>query len=674
MPAVTQRNPLTMFVQYGFRDQGSSGDQIIGRCPFCGKDKHFFINVEHPNKVWDCKSCGRSGGYKGFLEQIIDFGQENFNGVVSKKLSDNRCISETTLRSLKVGYLPSTDLYIVPVFSSDGKNILNIKLYNGTIFHNTAGCPSTMYGLWKIPNNIKDYDTVYVAEGEWDSMVLIECLEAVKDKKSIVVGVPGAGTFRPEVLPLLVGKEVFLCYDNDLAGVNANKKVAKLVAGVASKTWFIKWPKGTPDKYDVRDVHKKEKKAAATLKYLKSIFSIYDTTQSPVTPVSDDFIKGDRVPIDEVYETFRKYLHLPSMEIIDVVYGTVLANRIPGDPVWLFLISPPGGTKSEVIMSCTNCPKIETLSSLTPHTLISGSSSSTMIADPSLIPQWDGKVVLIKDFTSILGLPSAECNEIFSILRDAYDGECSKPFGNGIKRNYKSKFGIIAAVTPIIEQVIEEHASLGERFLRWEHRIPRAMKSREVYIRKAMGNIGKEPEIRAELNSMGKKILMANYTDQWATVPVKYEEKIIQIAQWIAMLRGNVTRDKFRRDVLYRPFSELGTRLLKQLYKLAQGIATFKGMKEVDDSIIRILVHVANASIQSRYGDVLKAIYMQDHHGIFEITNDVHLPRPTTEIILENLMMLGALDKTREDDKPFWMIKKDILEIIKNCNMYKEVL
>ena len=49
------------------------------------------------------------------------------------------------------------------------------------------------------------------------------------------------------------------------------------------------------------------------------------------------------------HDMFRRWLHLPDTGALDAVLGAVAANRIEGDPVWLLLVGPPGGGKSEIL-------------------------------------------------------------------------------------------------------------------------------------------------------------------------------------------------------------------------------------------------------------------------------------------------------------------------------------
>jgi len=80
----------------------------------------------------------------------------------------------------------------------------------------------------------------------------------------------------------------------------------------------------------------------------------------------------------------------------------------------------------------------------------------------SLLPCLSGKLLVIKDFGSILSLRDDTCREIYGQLREVYDGAYCKEWGNGQKLYWKGKVGIVAAVTPRIDQQHSLHSSLGK--------------------------------------------------------------------------------------------------------------------------------------------------------------------------------------------------------------------
>src|SRR6185295_20396517 len=120
--------------------------------------------------------------------------------------------------------------------------------------------------------------------------------------------------------------------------------------------------------------------------------------------------------------------------------------------------------------------------------------------EPSLIPRLNEKVLVIKDFTSILGMNDNDKEEIFSILRDAYDGFCGKVFGNGVERSYKSRFTVIAAVTPSIYDLGPRHSALGERFLKFMMGDNLHHDQEEEIISRAIENVDRDSKIRTELS------------------------------------------------------------------------------------------------------------------------------------------------------------------------------
>jgi hypothetical protein len=153
--------------------------------------------------------------------------------------------------------------------------------------------------------------------------------------------------------------------------------------------------------------------------------------------------KSKPITLPELYSEYQKWLHMPSLDALKIMYGGALANVLTGDPVWLFLVAPPGGMKSELLMSLSGSQRVHALTALTPHTLISGAQyGGGSKGDPSLLPQLNNKIVIIKDFTTLLTMHYTQRDEIFGTLRDAYDGSTEKVFGNGVKRSYIVRFGL----------------------------------------------------------------------------------------------------------------------------------------------------------------------------------------------------------------------------------------
>jgi hypothetical protein len=100
------------------------------------------------------------------------------------------------------------------------------------------------------------------------------------------------------------------------------------------------------------------------------------------------------VSLRDVHEAFAHWLELPTAdqgpphESVDVALATVVANRMDGDPLWVFLVAPPSGGKTEVIRSLEDVPDVYPLSSLTAQTFASGFERKG--TETSLLPKIDG--------------------------------------------------------------------------------------------------------------------------------------------------------------------------------------------------------------------------------------------------------------------------------------------
>jgi hypothetical protein len=348
-----------------------------------------------------------------------------------------------------------------------------------------------------------------------------------------------------------------------------------------------------------------------------------------------------------VYDAYKKWLHLPDTLVLDFIFGAVIANRLPGDPLWGLLVGPSGATKTELLQTLTGAPMIATASTMTPQALISGFNHSGAV-DPSMIPKWNGKVVIFKDMTTLLAMNKIHQDEVFSILREAYDGHVEKPFGNGVHRSYDSKFGLIAGVTPIIEMFAEGHTAMGERFLRYPVLVPRTIEGKLELARRAMNNKFNEVEMRSELRDIAKEVLRYKFTDP-VEVTHEMDEKILHAAQLLANLRPTISRDNFTKEITYKPFGEMATRLAKQFQKMIYGAAQFRRLTVADDRCYELIKRIVVGTIPSRMNDLLRPMYRRNKHASYDLSalsEYAKLPHTTTQRLLDGLCALNMLERS----------------------------
>lgn len=697
MATLFQHPNLKAYKQHGFIPQGESGGtQAIGRCPFCGANKKFFVNPE--SKAWDCKVCGKNGGYQKFLQQMAKHCQKNFKGSIAQKLIKSRGLKESTLRHHGVGYNPLIGGYTLPVWDKDKESLLNLRIYKNGILANTQGCKGALYGL---PDITQAHRTIWLVEGEWDRMAMWEMLkETGLQKDTIVLSVPGASSFKSEWQFYFQGKIVHVAFDNDYdkeikgvfragAGKLGSRKVKENIHGVAKILDFVNWPNHWDDGFDVRDFYVKKRKCKAEkalrglVKMLKStpMPILYPEGQAPEMEENDGSapalaLDGKGVKPDEVYKQWQEWLEIPNTDCIDVLYGMIAANRFSNDPIWLFFVGDSGGMKSDLVMAVDGWDEIMSISSLTPNTLISGSATGSK--DPSLVPQLDGKVLAIKDFTTVLNMQQQSRDAIMGQLRDAFDGKCAKPFGTGVMRVYESKFGLVSGVTPAVEQFLEGGTAMGERFLTYPLPGHPTFASVNSILDRVFENTLelRKSEMRDALQSLSREVLNFDFGNRIA-VNMEYRERIKALCFWVSRMRGTVTRDKFRKEITHRPYIELPTRLVSQFVSLSAGITLFRRKTELTESEYRIMKDIAHGSAPYHEETIIRSMWQENPKGKYkteDIVDWLRLPWDTVHRFAENLVQLGMLRKKTTQGHRIdasYYLSKDALQCIKIAEIYK---
>ncbi len=675
--------PLRGFETYGVVFAGKSGNQAYGSCPFCGKENKFYANVN--NLLWDCKRCGKKGNFSAFLNAVYESAVEDLTEFRLKKLSIDRKLPIKALALWKFGMCGNK--YILPIRNEKGF-IQDLRSYTlGSKMKGTAGCAVGLLGIENLIKAPAEYP-VYLCEGEWDAIAFSWLLKFL-DTNAVVVGVPGANTFKAEWIPFFAKRNVYVCYDNDLAGRQGELILQNRLTGTAKSLQYLHWPIEFPEGYDIRDIISeraiKLKKPNLTYVNIRSYFKsnprdikIEETSLALTQDISHKPLV--KITIQEVFTTFKKWLFIKDFRGIQISLATLVSNEMEGDPLWMFLVSSPGGSKTEILQSCSKCPSTYVTSSLTSHSLISG-SSFIQGRDPSLLPQLHGKTLVIKDFTTILTKREQEKEEIFGILRDVYDGSSSKVFGNGIKREYISHFSILAAVTPRIHELSVEHQGFGERFLKFSLGDNLYHPYEESMIHRSIKNVGFEISMRAELADIVSKFiayqncLVKKFNPK---MPSNIEDKLINLSMLGARMRGNVSRDKYRSDIMTsKPAAEYGTRLAKQFTKLMKSLAYLEERREINENDYNIAKKVMLDTISQRTEDVLRMLYLNtptinDTLKTREVAAKTKYTMSTTSHILADLDILGIVVKTGKLNVYEWTISEHLRELIHKAEIYKD--
>lgn len=355
----------------------------------------------------------------------------------------------------------------------------------------------------------------------------------------------------------------------------------------------------------------------------------------------DDYNAIPVISYAQLQETVNKWLLIIDPGFIKLLLAVIISNRLPSDAVWVFLIAPSGGGKTEAMSALLKCPDYYPLSQLTPNTFLSGYKNKEKEA--SLLKRLGtGKTIGFKDFTSLLDGNKDDLKELLGQFRDLYDGYVTKVTGTGDEISWKGKMGFIAGCTPIIEQRMSTVGAMGERFLSYKLTHP----SRSQLRARMRVNIGHEAEMREELqNAFAGYFKGVVVPDVLPVIPENVDKTIESMTDFIALSRAVVMRARdAKQEIEYIVEPEMSSRTYKQLYTLAMSLIIMNGgeWKEEDDYILKRL---AISSIHSIRYSIIKTIMSYSTQAkTSTIAQELGYPTSTTRRYLEDLAAISMND------------------------------
>jgi hypothetical protein len=112
--------------------------------------------------------------------------------------------------------------------------------------------------------------------------------------------------------------------------------------------------------------------------------------------------------LDDVHAVFRKWLGKTyDIDVLDAVLATGAAARLPGDPLWLVVISGPGNAKTETVQSLAGAGAVVSSTISSEGALLSGTPPKQRAKDATgglLRRLGDRGLLVLKDMSSILSM------------------------------------------------------------------------------------------------------------------------------------------------------------------------------------------------------------------------------------------------------------------------------
>lgn len=635
------RNYVRSFSHHGVFVSLNSERNLVGDCPFCQKEFHFTVNKD--TGQWLCFRCEEKGNLYSFLKKwhakcLAETTEEDLLW-----LANHRGLDTHTLIEAKLAKDTKNGCWLFPIYRyENGKKptIVNLKTWKPledekTEFKATPNCAQHLFE----DGHNRNANVIAIAEGEWDALALRE-----SGWEHDIYAVPGTQIFKPEWTEKFANKTVYLAYDNDEPGQGGQAKAKEILSSATvppEKLLELSWTDDTPEGYDLRDVH--TKMSVRLCDFLEANVTVADN------PLPE---KLDRAEWKQVIDDFREvyYVDQDFEDAATLTASVLLSAKIPGDPLWMFLVGPPSTSKTAIVDAFAfDKQHCESISKLTAKALVSGwKEPGNPDSDVSIFPLLKDRTLLIKDYTAVLSMGGGVQEELYGILRDAYDGKVRIPYGNGKLNEYEDVyFSLVAAVTDVIRN--DNRADLGERFLKVEV-IGKDYDPMAVTLA-AMGSVVKDANRVRKLQTLG--IAIRSYLDSIYIEPNRlealspekhpiYRTKIAALALLIGHLRAVVGR--VGDELQYRARPEGGPRVAKQLCKVALSLTLLLKKPQIDEEVYRLVKKAALDTIRGYTVEICNKL-SQYPEGIAtdRLTLMLQLPKTTVVRKLRDLQELNVV-------------------------------
>jgi len=659
---MTLQPELATFAFHGLiLPEPNSTGQCVTDCPFCGKEQHFFVSNKKDNAgQFHCKKCDVEGNRYTFLHLYYEHRLKETVDNHYKKLAKSRGTKFwIAFKNDQWAYDDIADRWLVPIFNAEG-SIVNLKVYLGPThkqkWQNTSGCSLHFYGM----EQLTPEGPIFICEGEADKTMLQFHFSDVDGREhASFLGVPGKGNMSACIKRVpkntFHNRDIVLLFDSGDTASKKQHEAAILLSREfhAKSVLCLHWPDSYPENHDITNLIDAKGPSDAWAKILSWLrpYNHRTTTDAPPKTIT---LAG----VIQQFRDSKVHVNRGFEDVLTTVLATVASIRYGGIPLWLYVVDPPGYGKSLILEATIQSPICQFQTDMKYATLVSGFKCDP---DPSLMAKINNRVLIVKDYTVILDKNEQDQKDLLGLLRDAYDGQVVRQFGNGVLRVYpepgsgedRCYFGLVCGVTPRIHTY--NKAALGERFLKCS--IGRPPISSTDIARRAIE--GANDPSREVLNANRRAEAVANFLEYLPAKDKppsigKYIDRIIALAGFTAVCRTRPERDRQTGDLLYDADAESSSRLCKQYTKLLQSIAVVKGLPSIDDECLRILTKVVWVTSFGWHRNVYKAVWdlAPGTPSTQEIAARVNMSISGTKRALQDLLDLRVIEKCGKKPSP----------------------
>lgn len=347
--------------------------------------------------------------------------------------------------------------------------------------------------------------------------------------------------------------------------------------------------------------------------------------------------------LQDIYETVGSWLGIREIDHnrIDIQLATALSNKIPGTPIWMFIVGNSGDWKSAFSKAFDGLKNCKKLDQLTENTLASGAKD---VVDLGSELHDTSTILLFPDLACLTSMNTDKKNIIWGQFRNLYDGFINKRTGAGIKKAYENcHVTLLACATQSLRDEILIFSHLGTRELMYDTATDPI--DNDFKMDKALHNEKYEQEMTQEIEAV-----VCNFIRHHEVKDIDPDDEMLHYlkkeAERLTILRATAITDKQHQELINPVYPEVPTRLIKQFVRI------YRCLKSLDDDypdekIRQIIAHIVDSSGNKVRQLVLS--YLKINSGnwcnIPDIQKNTKLGRKPVKSQCETLWNMGIFDK-----------------------------
>lgn len=376
--------------------------------------------------------------------------------------------------------------------------------------------------------------------------------------------------------------------------------------------------------------------------------------------------------LQDLIDYYQSVYYLPDDGIIPLVCATIISNKLSGDPVWLMIVGPSSGGKSELINTTLGVQVngrqfVHQISTITANAFLSGAGGGGK--ETSVLKKIGlSGVIAMKDFTSILSLGQETQIAVMSQLREIYDGHLVKETGTGRKLEWGpgGKLNLIAGTTEAIYMVEEKFSTLGPRWINYVLKEQDPVRTAKA----AMRNEHRITEIRKKTQGMFSEYIaqmISSIPAEEIVLPEQFQDDLIELCTFVSIARSPVNRN-FRGEMIFSISPEMPMRMTKECSTLARTLFFMNEMK-MDPNHEQIIFKVALDSIPKQRMLALESLTKYRTVTTSGLAASINYPTPTVRQWLEDLNVRKIIRRNVGSNS---VVKGDTWQLEPGCRKVME--